>query len=69
MTKGKTRCKNTPKENGYCKLHSDQYKPPIHHIQTVKHNHTLPPLYKEGCPACERKKVRDLNDIFENGEI
>jgi hypothetical protein len=70
ITKSKTRCKNTPKDNGYCKVHNDQYKPPVKSTSiVVKHNHTLPPLYKEGCPACERKQVRELNDIFENGEI
>ena len=70
ITKNKTRCKNPPKDNGYCKVHNDQYKPPVKPSSTaIKHNHTLPPLYKEGCPACMRNKVRDLDDVFKNGEI
>jgi hypothetical protein len=70
--KGKI-CKNKSRLNGYCHLHASQYKPPTSQEVTathaVQHNHTLPPLWKDGCPACIlQKPFRDLGDCFNNNE-
>lgn len=56
--KSNKRCKNYPKENGYCHLHQNQYVPkvivpPAPIQKSVQHTHTLPPLFMKGCPACE----------------
>lgn len=60
---GGKRCKLKGKYNGYCRWHKQQ-KP--HRVPSrtftgeiepeLKHTHTLPPLFKAGCPACERTK-------------
>lgn len=71
VTKNGKRCKNQPKKHGYCTIHQHlhhevKYKSPV----AVKHNHSLPPLYVRGCPACDKgKPLRDLVDCFENGEV
>ena len=61
-TTGK-RCKLKGKHNGYCRWHKEQ-KPQrvpsrtfLAEADTVQHNHTLPPLFKAGCPACERSNT------------
>jgi hypothetical protein len=52
--KSNKRCKNSPKDNGYCHLHQSQYVPKvIVPPPKIAHTHTLPPLYMPGCPACE----------------
>ncbi len=65
--KNSRRCRNSPKENGYCHLHQNRYVPktpppaPKKSVPTA-HTHTLPPLYMAGCPACERKPVDVVDD-------
>jgi len=61
-TTGK-RCKLKGKHNGYCRWHKEQ-KPQrvpsrtcLSDAVTLQHNHTLPPLFKAGCPACERSNT------------
>jgi hypothetical protein len=61
------RCRNSPKDNGYCHLHQSQYTPKLIDIQPkIVHTHTLPPLYMKGCPACEAtsSKQIDMGDLF-----
>lgn len=56
------RCKFSAGSNGYCKKHTDQWKPPPPQLCTpskvcpvIKHTHTIPPLYDPNCPACVKK--------------
>ena len=68
--KSNKRCKNYPKENGYCHLHQGQYtpkiivppSPPI--TQKVQHTHTLPPLFMKGCPACESSSSQSVDEFI-----
>lgn len=58
-----TRCTRHQRTNGYCNIHQNQapkipQKPPV---EEVVHTHTLPPLFLEGCPACEKMKKNRLN--------
>ena len=50
------RCKFNAKAGGYCGKHQDQKKKlsPIKVLSSSNlcHNHSVPPLYQEGCPAC-----------------
>ncbi len=50
------RCKHKAKVGGYCGKHQDQKKKlsPIKVLSSTSlcHNHSVPPLYQEGCPAC-----------------
>ena len=67
--KSNKRCKNYPKENGYCHLHQNQYVPkiivpPPQTHQKVQHTHTLPPLFMKGCPACESSSTSQSVDEF-----
>lgn len=71
LTKAKKRCSRPGKFEGYCKIHVSQ-KPDVRRISTpvqvsaqVAHNHTFPPMYLKGCPACDssanlRKQFLDL---------
>ena len=57
----KKRCKMCAGPNGYCKKHLDQYRPPVRPTSTqsvtsVKHTHTIPPLFRSDCPACIKNK-------------
>lgn len=51
-----TRCTSSGKFGGYCSRHQNQSKK----IQPIRvsqegpmHNHGVPPLFQEGCPACQ----------------
>lgn len=66
LTTKKTRCKLKQHQNGYCKHHQDQRPRQIHQapqpvsdMSTMKsqHNHPGTVLWKEGCPACNKKKA------------
>jgi hypothetical protein len=59
-----SRCTRHARNHGYCNIHQGQApkaaaapSPP----QEVVHTHTLPPLFLEGCPACEKMKKNRLN--------
>lgn len=63
--KGK-RCPFKGKFNGYCKKHKREERPrqrevaPSYQcqpIERVTHNHSIPPMYKEDCPACKSFKT------------
>lgn len=67
------RCNKIGKYEGYCMFHMDQRKKfqPVQIVQEgPKHNHGVPPLYKEDCPACcqscapKKKLVIDFNGIL-----
>lgn len=66
------RCRNYPKENGYCHVHQAQYTPKIivppapPQTHRVAHTHTLPPLFMKGCPACESSSSTDLLKFSDN---
>jgi hypothetical protein len=53
------RCQRPGKYGGYCKMHEKQ-KPDVRSsvVETNRkeHTHTLPPLFKSGCPACEESR-------------
>lgn len=48
------RCKFKATDGGYCRHHQEQKKKlhPIEVKNVVEHNHSVPPLYQDGCPAC-----------------
>ena len=71
MTKnGSKRCKNSSKHNGFCHIHQHMYVQKKHKSpEIIRHNHTLPPLWVKGCPACDKgKPLRDLVDCFGKGD-
>ena len=58
------RCKFSAGSNGYCKKHTEQWKPPPTQPKlttpskvctVIQHTHTIPPLYDPNCPACVKK--------------
>lgn len=48
------RCTYRATGGGYCRHHQEQKKKldPIEVKNVVEHNHSVPPLYQDGCPAC-----------------
>ena len=57
VKKDGTRCNKSGKYEGYCIAHLNQQKK----VQPIKvqqegpaHNHGVPPLYSETCPACNK---------------
>jgi len=54
VKKNGQRCKFKATDGGYCKHHQEQKKKlhPIEVKNIVEHNHSVPPLYQDGCPAC-----------------
>jgi hypothetical protein len=60
VKKNGQRCKFKSVEGGYCKHHQEQKKKlhPIEVKNVVEHNHSVPPLYQEGCPACALRTPR-----------
>lgn len=54
VKKNGQRCKFRATDGGYCKHHQEQKKKlhPIEVKNIVEHNHSVPPLYQDGCPAC-----------------
>lgn len=60
--KGK-RCFFSGKFNGYCKKHRPLESQRPHVVKrvdsenSIRHNHTIPPLFQEGCPACQRNTL------------
>lgn len=57
-----TRCTRHARIDGYCKMHQDQkprivMRPPEQAPSGPAHTHTLPPLFMEGCPACQKVKT------------
>jgi hypothetical protein len=55
LKKGNVRCKMSGKYEGYCRHHYSQKQKlqPVKILNTVQHNHGIPPLYQENCPACK----------------
>lgn len=56
------RCKLKGRFGGYCRWHKKEERvkpPPISHVcqPIVTHNHGIPPLYKQDCPACQNNKT------------
>ena len=66
-----TRCSRNGKYSGYCGHHVTQREKnanAVQHIAPSGHTHSVPPLYKKGCPECEKTRpvkhtqgVIDLN--------
>lgn len=59
-----SRCTRHARHHGYCNIHQGQAPravAPPSPSQEVVHTHTLPPLFLEGCPACEKMKKNRLN--------
>jgi len=52
------RCSRNSKNDGFCLSHLHQKKTsePITIVSDVVHNHSFPPLFQEGCPACEHTR-------------
>lgn len=67
MTKAGKRCQRSAKLDGYCKAHHSQ-KPDVRITRSttatsppkVVHTHTIPPLFMNGCPACEMTRNKPL---------
>lgn len=60
LRSGNKRCKMNGKYEGYCRHHFTQKQKiqPVHIAQgEVRHNHGFPPMYQEGCPACDQKRI------------
>ena len=53
------RCKHNGKHDGYCRWHKPKVppKPEVKKLNILEHNHTVPPLFQAGCPACEKSKI------------
>ena len=54
-----TRCSRNGKHGGYCGHHVTQREKnakAVQHIAPSGHTHSVPPLYKKGCPECEKNK-------------
>ncbi len=60
VKKNGQRCKFKATDGGYCKHHQEQKKKlhPIEVKNVVEHNHSVPPLYQDGCPACALRTPR-----------
>tara|TARA_R110000803_G_scaffold155131_4_gene219859 strand:- start:803 stop:1246 length:444 start_codon:yes stop_codon:yes gene_type:complete len=60
VKKNGQRCKFKATDSGYCKHHQEQKKKlhPIEVKNVVEHNHSVPPLYQDGCPACALRTPR-----------
>ncbi|QIG59860.1 hypothetical protein [Dishui Lake phycodnavirus 4] len=58
LLKSGKRCSRNFKTDGYCLLHVHQKKSsdPITIVSDVIHNHPFPPLFMQGCPACEHTR-------------
>ena len=54
LKKGNARCKMSGKYEGYCRHHygQKQKSQPVKILNTVKHNHGIPPFFQDNCPAC-----------------
>jgi len=54
LKKGNIRCKMSGKYEGYCRHHYSQKQKlqPVKILNTVQHNHGIPPFFQENCPAC-----------------
>lgn len=65
IIKSGKRCQKPGKHDGYCKLHLSQ-KPDVRVVSAPlvaakQHTHTIPPLFKAGCPACEESRVKVMS--------
>jgi hypothetical protein len=50
----------------YCLSHKNESKlqePIIIKNSITRHNHPFPPMFKEGCPACEKMDKTELRDL------
>jgi len=58
-----TRCTRHARNQGFCNIHQGQAPkaPPPSPVKEMVHTHSLPPLFMEGCPACEKMKKNRLN--------
>lgn len=62
-----SRCTRSGGTDGYCKSHLSQapvirtLAPGLTTTCVVQHTHSLPPLFLDGCPACEQQKRSRLN--------
>ena len=69
MTKAGKRCQRSAKIDGFCKAHLSQ-KPDVRVTRSatasassppkIVHTHTIPPLFMNGCPACENIRSKPL---------
>ena len=76
VKKGGIRCKMQGKYEGYCRHHfmqKEKIKPiKISQSQELFHNHGIPPLHRDDCPACaqagpsqpKRRPVIDYSATF-----
>lgn len=74
VTANKKRCRFKATCNGYCAKHQSQYRPPrperpppqAERPDTLQHTHTIPPLFKQDCPACQRDRNRPKENLLIN---
>lgn len=65
IKKGGEPCTRKASHDGFCLSHSSATKlhEPVNISTTIRHNHTFPPMYKPGCPACEASSNNQFRDL------
>ena len=65
IKKGGEPCTRKASHGEYCMSHVNTSKlcEPVNVNTTKRHNHSLPPMYKAGCPACEDSKNNQFRDL------
>lgn len=65
IKKGGEPCTRKASHDGFCLSHVSTPKlhEPVSISTTVRHNHTFPPMYKVGCPACETSSNNQFRDL------
>lgn len=65
IKKGGEPCTRKASHDGFCLSHASAPKlcEPVNMNVSVRHNHTFPPMYKPGCPACESSSNNQFRDL------
>ena len=65
IKKGGEPCTRKASHGEYCMSHVNTVKlcEPVTINTTKRHNHSLPPMFKAGCPACEESKNNQFRDL------
>jgi hypothetical protein len=65
IKKGGEPCTRKASHDGFCLSHAGSSKlhEPVNMNTVVRHNHTFPPMFKAGCPACENSNTNQFRDL------
>lgn len=66
IKKGGQPCTRKASQDGFCLSHATSNKlhePVKVNTNVLRHNHTFPPLFKLGCPACEASSSNQFRDL------